>query len=64
MRKRESKYSVLLEDKKVEKWFRNLARGSQITANVALRRISRSSELLELNPKEMVEKARKDLAGF
>jgi len=64
LRKRESKYSVLLEDKKVEKWFRNLARGSQITANVALRRISRSSELLELNPKEMVEKARKDLAGF
>jgi len=42
----------------------NLARGSPVTAEVALRQIGALSGLLGLKPSEMVEKARSDLAGF
>jgi len=38
--------------------------GSPVTAEVALRGTSRSSELLGLSPREMVKKAKEDLAGF
>jgi hypothetical protein len=60
----ESKYSALLEDAHVGRWAKNLARGSPITSEVALRRLGRLCELLGLSPKELVAKARKDLAGF
>jgi integrase len=59
-----SKYSVYLQDEQVSRWLRNLARGSPITAEVALRRLSRLCELLNTTPKGMVEKAKSDLAGF
>jgi len=59
-----SKYSAYLGDPQFRRWLRNLERGSPVTAEVALRRISRSSELLGLSPREMVEKAKEDLAGF
>jgi len=54
----------LLKDEQVKRWYRNVARGSPITAEVALRRFSRLCELLKMNPKEKVERARKDLADF
>jgi hypothetical protein len=54
----------LLEDEHVRRWHRNVARGSPITAEVALRRLSRLSELLKMSPKGMVESARNDLAKF
>jgi integrase len=59
-----SKYSVYLQDEQVSRWLRNLARGSPVTAEVALRRLSRLCELLNTTPKGMVEKAKSDLAGF
>jgi len=64
MAKKSSKYSGYLEDPQLKRWLRNLARGSPVTAEVALRRIRRSCELLGMNPKEMVDKARDDLARF
>jgi hypothetical protein len=59
-----SKYSKFLKDEQVKRWHSNLARGSPITAEVALRRLSRLCELLETTPKGMVEKAKSDLRGF
>ncbi len=64
MPKRGSKYSKLLSDPQVKRWFMNVARGSPITAEVALRRLSKLCELLDATPKGMVESARNDLAGF
>jgi hypothetical protein len=60
----EHKYSALLEDEHIGRWAKNLARGSPITSEVALRRLGRLCELLSLSPKEIVAKARRDLAGF
>ncbi len=34
-----AKYLYLLKDRKVERWYLNVARGSQITADVYLRRL-------------------------
>jgi len=59
-----TKYAVYLEDGDVRRWFTNLARGSPITAEVALRRLSRLCELLDTTPKGMVDKATRDLKGF
>ena len=60
----ENKYSALLEDAHVGRWAKNLARGSPITSEVAVRRLGKLCELLGLSPKEIVVRARKDLAGF
>jgi len=63
-RKGASKYSPLLRDPLVGRWFRNLARGNPLTAEVALRRLSRLCELLDTTPKGMVDQAENDLRGF
>jgi hypothetical protein len=42
----------------------NLARGSPLTAEVALRRMVTVCALLGMDPEEMVNRARKNLAGF
>jgi len=60
----QSKYSVLLDDAHVKRWFRNLARGSPITAEVALRRLSRLCELLDTTPQGMVDRAKRNLTEF
>ncbi|MBS7655417.1 hypothetical protein KEJ50_02830 [Candidatus Bathyarchaeota archaeon] len=36
---KKAKYAFLLEDEKARLWFRNLARGSKITADLYLRRL-------------------------
>jgi hypothetical protein len=59
-----NKYLTLLADVHVGRWTKNLARGSPITSEVALRRLGRLCGLLGLSPKEIIVKARKDLAGF
>jgi len=59
-----TKYAVYLEDAGVNRWYTNLVRGSPLTAEVALRRLSRLCELLETTPKGMVDKALSDLKGF
>jgi len=64
MPKRESKYGILLQDEVVSRWLRNVARGSPISAEVALRRLGRACELLKTDPKALLERARKDIMGF
>ncbi len=59
-----TKYAVYLEDGDVRRWFTNLSRGSPVTAEVALRRLSRLCELLDTTPRGMVDRAARDLKGF
>jgi len=60
-----SKYSDYLGNPQLRRWLRNLERGSPVTAEVALRRISRSSELLGLSPKRLLRELEEtcDLCG-
>jgi hypothetical protein len=62
--KGESKYAPLLEDPDVRRWLSNLARGSAITSEVALRRVSRASEILGSSPAEMLRAARSNMKTF
>ncbi|MCP8308969.1 MAG: site-specific integrase, partial [archaeon] len=64
MPKAESKYEPIMRDPDVGRWLKNLARGSPVTAEVAVRRISRACELLSKNPKEMVDEAKSNLREF
>jgi hypothetical protein len=61
---REGKYSYLLEDVQLKRWYANLARGSPITADVTLRRLGKLCELLKTDPKGLLELARSNLMGF
>jgi len=61
-RKESSKYDSILPD--VRRWLDNIKRGSPLTAEVALRRLGRACELLQLTPKEMVTRANEDLKTF
>ena len=59
-----AKWKRLLVDPELERWFRSTARGSPITAEVALRRLGRACELLRLDPETLIETARGDLRSF
>ena len=59
-----SKYSTLQNDEDVARWLRNIERGSPITAEVAMRRLGRACELLQLTPKQMVAQANENLKLF
>ncbi len=48
----------------MNRWFKNLERGSPITAEVALKRLSRICEILNLNPDDIIITARNDLTAF
>jgi len=58
--KRSEKYADIENDAEVNRWLRNLRRGSPITAEVALRRLGRVCELLSTDPKKMVRDAKSD----
>ncbi|MEM3676866.1 MAG: hypothetical protein QW176_01820 [Candidatus Bathyarchaeia archaeon] len=45
----------MLEDGQVKLWYRNLARGSKITADVRLRRLGASCQSLILTPNQLIE---------
>jgi hypothetical protein len=59
-----SKYSILLKDEDIARWLRNIERGSPITAEVALRRLGRACEMLQLTPKQMIARADENLKSF
>ena len=58
------KYSDLEKDPQVRRWLRNLAKGSPITGEVALRRLGRLCELLNTSPGGLLDLARSDLMGL
>jgi hypothetical protein len=47
-------YAPLLEDPKISRWHANLARGSQITADVYLRRLGNFCESTQITPLKLV----------
>ena len=57
------KYARFFEDEVFSRWFRNLARGSPITAEVAVRRLGRACELLETSG-GLLDWAGRDLKGL
>jgi len=59
-----SKYAKIEGDPSVKRWLMNLGRGSPVTAEVAVRRLSRVCELLALTPKGILEKAKKNPMRF
>jgi hypothetical protein len=47
-------YAALLEDQKIMRWHANLARGSQVTADVYLRRLGNFCESKEITPQKLI----------
>jgi hypothetical protein len=52
---RGSEYSVLLEDRALQRWYDNVARGSVITADVYLRRLGHFCNELKITPKHLLD---------
>ena len=57
----DSKHGYLLQDEDVRRWYLNVARGSQITADVYLRRLGNFREDTKLLPKDLVRMNQKAL---
>jgi len=53
----QSKYSYLLEDEDVKRWFENLAARSKVTAMVYLRTLGLYCEMNETDPKAILKVA-------
>jgi len=49
-----AKYAFLLEDVDVRRWYENVARGSEVTADVYLRRLGAFCKHFELSPKWLI----------
>jgi integrase len=64
MPRKGSKYSNLLKDKGVQRWLRNLARGSPLTAEVTVRRLGKLCEFFNTDPRGLLDWAKKDLMDF
>ena len=60
----ERKYAYFSKDEDLQRWLRNLARGSPLTAEVAERRLGKVCELLSTTPQQMIESATKNLKQF
>ena len=58
---RRAKYAFLLEDVDVRRWYRNVARGSQVTADVYLRRLGAFCSHFGLTPKRLVSLGRDEI---
>ncbi|MCK4443024.1 MAG: site-specific integrase [Thermoplasmata archaeon] len=63
-RGRGTAYKPLLEDKEVERWYNNVARGSVVTADVYLRRLGNFCEAHKLTPKKFAAKSEKEIYGI
>ena len=54
-RTRTKKYAVLLKDEGVKRWYDNVARGSNVTADVYLRRLGNFCHDLKLTPQRLLK---------
>ncbi|MCL5677848.1 MAG: hypothetical protein M1442_01070 [Candidatus Thermoplasmatota archaeon] len=59
----DSRLGYLLQDEDVRRWYLNVARGSQITADVYLRRLGNFREDTKLMPKDLVRMNQKALGN-
>jgi len=57
---RKRKYAHLLEDADVKRWYRNVARGSRVTADVYLRRLGNFCLKFNVTPEGLTSMARDD----
>ena len=58
------KYQHLLENQDIRRWYDNLARGSQSTADVRLRGLGRFCEYASLSPMQLLSKTEKDISDL
>jgi len=58
---RESKLKIFLKNKKIKRWYDNVARGAKTTADVYLRRVIAVCEQLEATPESLAEKDEEEL---
>jgi hypothetical protein len=58
------KYASLLEDADVNRWYRNLARGSRVTADVYLRRLGGFCESQKLKPRDLLAFEDKEISNL
>ena len=61
MASQRAKYKFLLEDPDIQRWYRNLARGSQITADICLRRLGGFCAERGITPKDLAAMEQKKL---
>ncbi|MGA8857729.1 MAG: hypothetical protein WB643_11260 [Candidatus Bathyarchaeia archaeon] len=59
-----TKYLTITQNKDIARWVRNLERGSPITAEVSIRRLGKTSNLLGLSPNEMIIHAQNEPKRF
>jgi site-specific recombinase XerD len=58
------KYITLLDNEDVKRWYENLARGSQSTADVRLRGMGRFCSRFKLTPKDLLLKSEKEISDL
>ena len=58
---RRRKYSTLLEDEDTRRWYENMARGSQVTADVYLRRLGNFCSQNDTTPSHLLSKSDEEL---
>ncbi|MBS7633906.1 hypothetical protein KEJ34_00155 [Candidatus Bathyarchaeota archaeon] len=56
-------YAYLLNDSDVRRWFKNVARGLRVTADIYLRRLGGVCERLGLDPKALIGLSDRELAA-
>jgi len=61
MTKKASVLAPMLKDKSVEKWYKNLARGAQTTANGYVRRLKLFCDTMDITPKNLVKKTEDEI---
>ena len=58
---RRKKYSALLENEDIRRWHDNMARGSQVTADVYLRRLGNFCQQNETTPENLLSRSEEEL---
>jgi hypothetical protein len=58
---RRRKYGVLLEDEDTRRWYENMARGSQVTADVYLRRLGNFCRQNDTTPSNLLSRSEEEL---
>ncbi|MEM2160738.1 MAG: hypothetical protein QXN55_07285, partial [Candidatus Nitrosotenuis sp.] len=61
IQKKSTKKAKLLAEPDVKRWYNNVARGSPVTAEINLRRLSKFCEDNKITPKELAELGQKDI---
>src|SRR5438094_6049201 len=63
-RGRGARYTQLRENPTIDRWYRNLARGSEITADVYLRRLGSVCAARNVGPDDLVRMTREEGGDF